>query len=445
MNNAPSLESALTLYAQALNGLKSAKGKRSPDQALEVLLSRDAVQAVLEKESSASTSNLIKLKALDRDLKEQCRIITQTIDLDDWRTLTQASEKNWWWYLEPPALFPWLERPHPWLEGLDWLWKLLTVLTLTISATFILNTLRRVLEGGLDGVGTFAIVIQSVLALAGGSALTQQGQAFLESVLTRWRIPKHYWQEFGVILSVLFLAAVIAIHNLYLPHLARQLVKQGEVDYQANRLDSALSAYQQAIALRPDNAEAHYRLGLLYEDLQQLDKAIAEYQLVVQRDITAQPNLEEQLLLLRAHNNLGRLYLLKGNPAAAWVPLETGERFATVEAIQSKVELQYEKYKLLKNLGWVRLQQKYYIDAEDWLNQAIKMQAEAQLEALLEQDGGKAAAYCLRAQVYDAQKLKEKAQTNWETCIQYAKRTDIDEAQWLGMANERLHTMEQQP
>lgn len=444
MDDASSLESALARYEQALDILQSEK-KARPEQVLEVLLTRDQVQAAIEQASFISTAHLIQLKALDQDLKDQRKLITTTIRLQDWRDFTQHSEIDWWWHLEPPALFPWLEQSHPWLESLDWLWKLLTIVTLTISATFILNTLRRVLAGGVDAAGTFAVVLQSVLALAGGSALTQQGREFLESLLTRLRIPKHYWQELGILMSVLFLAAVITIHNFYLPYLARQLVKQGSTDYQENRFDSALSAYQQAIALRPNHAEAHYRLGLLYEDLQQIDRAIAEYQLVVQQDIAAQPNLEERLRLLRAHNNLGRLYILKGNFSAAWSPLEIGQRFATEDAIKSSVELQYEKYKLLKNLGWVRLQQKYYIDAEDWLNQAIDLQASKPMKLLFEKDGGKAAPHCLRAQVYDAQKLKAKARTDWETCVQYARRNDSDEAQWLGMANERLNVLERKP
>lgn len=44
--------------------------------------------------------------------------------------------------------------------------------------------------------------------------------------------------------------------------------------------------YKKAIALQPDVAEAHYNLGVLHEDLQQLDAAIEQYQIVVQSDLT---------------------------------------------------------------------------------------------------------------------------------------------------------------
>jgi tetratricopeptide (TPR) repeat protein len=44
-------------------------------------------------------------------------------------------------------------------------------------------------------------------------------------------------------------------------------------------LEQALANYQKAIALNQSYAQAHYNLGLLYEDLQQFDKANAEYQL----------------------------------------------------------------------------------------------------------------------------------------------------------------------
>lgn len=157
MDDASFLESALAQYEQALNRLQSKKGVR-PEQVLEVLLARDRVQTAIEQESSFSTAHLIQLKALDQALKDQRTIITKTIRLKDWQHLTQHSETDWWWSLESPALFSWLEQSHPWLESLDWLWKLLTIVTLTISATFILNTLRRVLAGGLDAAGTFAMV-----------------------------------------------------------------------------------------------------------------------------------------------------------------------------------------------------------------------------------------------------------------------------------------------
>jgi TolA-binding protein len=56
----------------------------------------------------------------------------------------------------------------------------------------------------------------------------------------------------------------------------------GFQDYLNGRLDSAEKKYKRAIELYPDYTEAHYNLGLLYEDLQNLERARTEYGLAVQ-------------------------------------------------------------------------------------------------------------------------------------------------------------------
>lgn len=414
MTTSSSLAIAIAPYDKALDALEA--GSPSQEQVLNVLLARDIVEVALQDTASIPSHQLMRLDDLDRKLKAQRSTITKTIKLRNWRNIHHPPATNWWWYFEPPALLPCLDQPHPLLDQLDWLWQLIILVALAISVTFILNTLKRVLSGGVDTAGVSAVVLQSVLALAGGSALTQQGRAALESSLKRLRIPKHYWQELGAFLSIAVLLLVMAIHTFYLPQLATNLNKSGQQNYESGQLDSALSNYQQAIALRPDYAEAHYHLGTLYEDLQKTDQAIAEYQLVVQSDLNSQPNSPERLLMLRAHNNLGRLYLLKGNTQAAWAPLEQGLGFVDADAAIKNADIQYEHYKLLKNLGWVRLQQKYYLDAANYFQEAIDLQP--QLQSLFAEVGGQAAPFCLQAQVLEAQKQNKAAQTAWETCVQ---------------------------
>ena len=43
------------------------------------------------------------------------------------------------------------------------------------------------------------------------------------------------------------------------------------------KLDEALASYTQAIALKPDYAEAHYNLGVTLQELGKLDEALASY------------------------------------------------------------------------------------------------------------------------------------------------------------------------
>ena len=61
------------------------------------------------------------------------------------------------------------------------------------------------------------------------------------------------------------------------------------------RYQDALAAYQQAIRLKPDRAEAYYNLGVTYGDLGRRHEEIAAYQ----QAIRLKPDYAA------AHNNLG--------------------------------------------------------------------------------------------------------------------------------------------
>lgn len=422
------LNDALERYSKALDRLESddpALSTPIAERALEVLLARDAVQASLEETKNISTSELLCLRKLDDRLKTHQKTIAALDSITDWREMRMPLQSAWWWHFDPPALLPCLEHRWKWLDRFDWLWTLLSLFFLTVAVTFAWNTLNRVLNGGIDAQGLFAVVLQTVLTLAGGvAALTQKGQQILETLLTYCHIPRHYWRAVSALATLLLLLVVIGIHELYLPRLSTDLNRQGLDHYQAGRLDSALSAYQQSIALRPDNPEVYYHLGLLYEDLQEPDKAIAQYQRVVQSEPPTNPASPERLIFLRAHNNLGRLYLLQEKPKAAWIPLERGLSLMDADVVKTNPDFRYEHYNLLKNLGWARLQQQNYADAAHYLQQAIDL------------DDQRAAAYCLRAQVLAAQ--KQKTDTAWESCVQYARLNNADEALWIGMAREHF-------
>jgi tetratricopeptide (TPR) repeat protein len=77
---------------------------------------------------------------------------------------------------------------------------------------------------------------------------------------------------------------------------------------------------RRAVKLNPDYADAHYELGLLYEDTQQDAKAIREYRIAT----------ELRTDLAKAHYHLGRLYQKSGQAALAQKELNA------FEALQSK-------------------------------------------------------------------------------------------------------------
>jgi tetratricopeptide (TPR) repeat protein len=170
-------------------------------------------------------------------------------------------------------------------------------------------------------------------------------------------------------------------------------------------LTSAQSDYVRAIKLNPDYVEAHYNLGVLYEDLQQMDRAQTEYLAAVQGGLAA------------AHNNLARLNILDENYSAAIPLLKKGLLLTTDNQI---------RYDLYKNLGWARLEQARHDEAIADLQSAIDLSPKG------------APAHCLLAQALEGRDDQTGAQEEWKMCQTYADPLKPDEDKWIGMARERL-------
>ena len=82
--------------------------------------------------------------------------------------------------------------------------------------------------------------------------------------------------------------------------------QNGSDNFDRGNLSSAEQNFQRAISLNADNKFAHYNLGNLYEEWDQIKKAKLQYQIAIGGDLP------------EAHNNLGRLYIKdKKYPQAA--------------------------------------------------------------------------------------------------------------------------------
>ena len=66
------------------------------------------------------------------------------------------------------------------------------------------------------------------------------------------------------------------------PGEARALLEKGKQLYREDQDQAAVEAFQQAIKLDPDLAEAHFRLGLGYETLNKAEEAEGEYKKAVE-------------------------------------------------------------------------------------------------------------------------------------------------------------------
>ncbi|MEM6434699.1 MAG: tetratricopeptide repeat protein [Cyanobacteria bacterium P01_D01_bin.115] len=438
------LPDTLHSYEQALEILEKSQGKDElshRSSALNVLSARDKVQHLIDETPSVPAAQLFLLSQLDDRLKANETNISRVLELNHWRSLLNPPESAWWWYPEPAVLFPFLEKSYVWLDRLDWLWTFLSLFFLTAAVTVVLDTLGRVAGEGLNTQGMFPVIVQILLTLAGGSAaLTEGGRQGLRTIMTRLRIPKHYWQEFSAIASLSIFIVVVGIYQLYLPQLANNRYQDGIEHYESGQFDSALQAYQQALALRPDFVKAHYSLGLIYEDLQQTDKAIAAYELVVGQD----PDAVDKLIWLRAHNNLGRLYILDEQYRTAWIPLERAFSEITETDLASN-KMGVEHYNLLKNLGWMWLGQGRLLEADEFLSQAIA------------QNPQRTAAHCLQAQVLEGlvqkdsvsdgleegtSQREEETLAAWANCLSGERKPQPEEAEWAAIARERLEGLE---
>lgn len=411
------IEHSLNCYEHYLQALKNATSPRE-EQVLNVLAARDAVQQLLADGAKLSGVQWRQLSQLDECLKQQTDQIIQNLDLEQWRKTVQPSESAWWWYCD---VSKW--------EKFDWVWNSINLVCLGISISLVVDTSSKLLTSQPGFVGTLVIVFQSILTLlGGGGSLTQTGQKTREYLFTRFNIKKRYWGFWSAGISLLLLVVLFNIHG-NLPKVAVWYKNWGVEHYQAREFDSALSDYEKAIALRPDYAEAHYHLGLLYEDSQQYDKARTEYQLAIQSDYDAL----ELLTRLKAHNNLGRLYILKNDYTAAIPALNTGLNLVDEETAKTDKKIKNTQYALLKNMGWVQLGLKNYAEAESLLKEAIALDPE------------RGAAYCLFAQVLEGKKQQTEALTQWENCIIYADSGQPDEYQWLALAREKTATQGKQP
>ncbi len=419
--SSPDFDTAIATYDLAVTTLEKL-GEPSAEDGLAVLTGRDRVQVVVE--SANSTASLIQLIHLDQRLRKLQDKLVKTVDLEAYRTSLKPSEDAWWWYLEPST--------HR-LDRFDWVWQAATLVLLTPSVSLIVDISTKFLGSVPDTFGSFAIVGQSALALLTGGALTDQGRKIIQTILTSLRIPRYLWRETQALMSLVLLVSLLGF-RFSLPLIARGYLEKGDVEYDRGKFASAESNYNRALDLWPQMVTCNARLGALYEDLGELDKAKEQYRLAVQGGNAI------------AFNNLARLYNLEGKYTEAFRLLWSGKNMPEVE---NDPQLKVSWY---KNMGWARYGQERYDDAEAFLSKAIteaNQLEESQQELSSQQIDDKnqlstsaistpshslGSAYCLRAQVYTKLKKTDRVTADWEGCSTYANPSLPEADQWIGLA-----------
>ena len=398
-------------------------------QVLAVLTARDRVQSALNDLTATDAppipgENLVKLSQLDQILREQVAAIAPFTSSAEWRASFNPDPKAWWWFLESPKT--------DWSDRFDWLWNAVSITCLTVSLGLLGDISPRFLSGGPDSFGALTVSAQSVLTLlAAGGILTKTGQEALKRGLKATHFPEKYWHELGVAGAFLLMLGFFGMRQS-LPQIATNFyTNPGSENRKKGDWSSAEEQFKRAIKLNADDAQAHFQLGSLYEDLQMIDQARPEYQLAIQGGISA------------ATNNLARLNILKKDyPAAVSLLLKAHE-------LDKKQPLPVKtKHAVLKNLGWARLMQRNYPDSEKWLLEAIDLHPTTSFNRDEIADP-----HCLLAQVIEApdekKKIapaaKEKALEYWKLCNENANRTIPEQDVWVAIAQQRLADSNTQP
>lgn len=412
MINSP-IDTTLEHYQAAIDRLEKPDAPIDAEQVLEVLNARNAVQIALKGATSIPTNQLMQLLELDTALKKQAGEITQAIkteQLAQWRETVNPPIEAWWWRLENYA------PPHKW-ERLDWLWKGLTVAGWTANLSLLINIATRFLSGGAGLVGASAVILPSIIALLQASSeLTNAGKAGFDKVLIKLKIPPHF-QEEAKLGSTLLMTGFLLGFWLALPLISQLYNRQGLKNYTQRNLGAAEQDYLKAISLDADNADAHYNLGNLYEDLQEFDKAKKHYQIAVGSDV---PD---------GYNNLARLYIQEKKFPQATALLQNGLVKANKQVSNPEV-----KYSLVKNLGWVRFEQGRDEEAQVNLQAAIEIANIPENSKYIRNTGS---AHCILAQVMERQK-QATAIEQWQKCCQQGSTLIAEEDTWLYLAQKKL-------
>jgi len=169
---------------------------------------------------------------------------------------------------------------------------------------------------------------------------------------------------------------------------AKALNELGYKLYMNGDFRSATFYLDWTLKFNPALTSARYNLGSAYEKLDNKVLARTHYEKAAEGNGRAAH---------AAVNNLARLQILQGETEAAIDLL-----LSCLKQVQEPIV----KWALHKNLGWAYLLQEHYSDAERHLQAAIKL------------DSQRPDAYCLLAQVQEAQGNEQGLIELWKNCLE---------------------------
>ncbi|MFB2938854.1 tetratricopeptide repeat protein [Aerosakkonemataceae cyanobacterium BLCC-F154] len=392
-------ERAIEHYEITLDEFEKATPEASASQALKVLLARDAVATTIEKKNQLFGSSLEKVLELDERLKKLGEAIASVGKLEEWRTSFNPAEIAWWWFFQPP------KKVDRW-DRYDGIFNGFSIVFLTAFVAYMTSIIPRFAVGGFTVLESFGIIGPSgLMAIALSSLQGGVGQEFIRNNLKKLKIPENLYSEVTFGLSGLLLITAILI-QMNLPKIADRYYQQGNNYYKRGLLRKAEDSYKQALNLDPDNQNINIGLGEVYESLGEFKEAEKHYREAFESGI------------VKAFNNLGRVYRQNGDPTKAESLFRMGiQRVKNDDRVRSQLH---------RNLGWALFDQKQYDTAIPVLNKAIELE-----QKIGSTDVGSGMAYCILAETLEFKNEKEKAAQHWNNCRQKARPETIKEYQWL--------------
>jgi hypothetical protein len=419
------LDAALSDYESVLSSWQNSE-TRDCGQTVNLLTTRDTVQKALATENQVTASLLERLVALDNQLQENAALISQILDLATYRNSLSVTTQEWWWNLDSTV-----ESDSS--DKFAWLWKgaRLSVWTMNLG---LLGTLATRFFSGASGLTEIlTIALPSILVLLqANNELTSSGQEGFNRLFNRLKIPSHLYEQAKFIPTASLFGFLLIIWFLQ-PQFSQEINREGRRAEEKGQLTNAEQNYLKAIALDGNNLDATYNLGNLYEELQNFDNARKYY------IIAAKGGVPD------AYNNLARLYILENKYSEAVLLLKDG--LALIEQKEQKEanvsnDLNAVKYSMFKNLGWAKLKQANYEEAQGFLLGAIGIASVPEIQSYILNPG---AANCLLAQVLEAQKSSG-AVEQWRQCYDLVNKRlaarnvrNAEEETWFSLAKQKLN------
>ena len=203
-------------------------------------------------------------------------------------------------------------------------------------------------------------------------------------------------------------ATVLTFLYIGAPKWARYYNNRGVSYQQHGNIRAAIRSFRWAISLNSNYAEAHYNLGDAYEEIPDYARAAEQYQIAIDDDPRFYP----------AYNNLARLYILRQRDLGAAIRLLD-------HALSFDPKEPSVRYTLYKNYGWAALEAGQLGQAEELLQNALRIEEK------------RGSAHCLLAMLLVKRAGQGLAHGEWESCLRYSTSGDV-EPEWLIMAKEFL-------